>query len=103
MANLVPPTMLLALAGLALVGALVAALQGITRGPLVLGPIFAFATALSKMSLLGLGPFFWSLVVGIGVSLLLERDEWNQLHAGAMGDGSPDTERQAEGPRGGRP
>ena len=95
-AVLVPPLMLLALAGLALVGVLGTALQGITRGPLVLGPMFAFAIALSKMSLLGLGPFFWSLVLGTGVTLLLERDEWNRLRAGAVGSGEASAERQAD-------
>jgi hypothetical protein len=33
------------------------------------------------MTLFELGPFFWSLVLGSGVSLLLERDGWKQLHA----------------------
>jgi benzoate membrane transport protein len=59
LAVLVPPVLLLALAGLALVGVLVSSLREIARGPLVLGPIFAFAIALSDMRLLELGPFFW--------------------------------------------
>jgi benzoate membrane transport protein len=79
LAVLVPPILLLALAGLALVGVLVSSLREIARGPLLLGPIFAFAIALSDMHLLDLGPFFWSLVLGTGVSLLLERDEWKRL------------------------
>jgi benzoate membrane transport protein len=58
LAVLVPRTLLLAMAGLALVGALVGALKEIARGPLVLGPVFAFAIALSDMTLFGLGPFF---------------------------------------------
>jgi benzoate membrane transport protein len=82
LAVLVPPLLLLAVAGLALIGVLGTALQAIARGPLLLGPMFAFAIALSKMSLLGLGPFFWSLLVGTLVTLLLERDAWNQLRAG---------------------
>jgi benzoate membrane transport protein len=81
LAVLVPPTLLLAMAGLALVGALVGALKEITHGPLVLGPIFAFAIALSDMTLFGLGPFFWSLVLGAGISLLLEREGWKRLRA----------------------
>jgi benzoate membrane transport protein len=81
LAVLVPPTLLLAMAGLALVGALVGALKEITHGPLVLGPVFAFAIALSDITLFGLGPFFWSLVLGAGISLLLERDGWRQLRA----------------------
>ena len=80
-AVLVPPLLLLAVAGLALLGVLGTALQAIARGPLLLGPMFAFAIALSKMSLLGLGPFFWSLVIGTLVTLLLERDAWNQVRA----------------------
>jgi benzoate membrane transport protein len=69
------------MAGLALVGALIAALKEITRGPLVLGPIFAFVVSLSDMTLFGLGPFFWSLVLGTAVSLLLEREGWKRLRA----------------------
>jgi benzoate membrane transport protein len=85
LAVLVPPVLLLAMAGLALVPALVSALREITTGPLVLGPLFAFAIALSEMSLFGLGPFFWSLVLGTAVSLLLEREGWKRLGAAAGG------------------
>jgi benzoate membrane transport protein len=79
LAVLVPSVLLLAMAGLALLGALAAAVKEIARGPLVLGPLFAFAIALSDMTLFGLGPFFWSLVLGTAISLLLERDGWRQL------------------------
>jgi benzoate membrane transport protein len=72
------------MAGLALLTALVGALKEITQGPLVLGPIFAFAIALSDITLFGLGPFFWSLVLGALISLLLERDGWKQLQAEAV-------------------
>lgn len=74
----VPPVLLLAMAGLALMPALVAALREITTGPLILGPLFAFTIALSDMTLFGLGPFFWSLVLGTAVSLLSERDGWKR-------------------------
>ena len=80
---LVPQALLLAMAGLALVGALVGALKEIAKGPLILGPIFAFAIALSDMTLLGLGPFFWSLVLGAAISLMLERDGWKRLRVEA--------------------
>ncbi len=76
---LVPPVLLLTMAGLALVPALVAALKAISAGPLGLGPLFACAIALSGMSLFGLGPFFWSLVLGTLVSLMFERDGWREL------------------------
>jgi benzoate membrane transport protein len=78
-AVLVPRVLLLEMAGLALVGALVGALKEIAKGPLVLGPIFAFAIALSDMTVFSLGPFFWSLVLGVAISMLLERDGWKRL------------------------
>jgi benzoate membrane transport protein len=78
-ATLVPPVLLLTMAGLALVPALTVALREITAGPLVLGPLFALAIALSDMTVLGLGPFFWSLVLGTLISLLFEREGWKQL------------------------
>jgi benzoate membrane transport protein len=81
LAPLVPPVLLLALAGLALVGVLVSSLREIARGPLLLGPILAFAIALSDVRLLDLGPFFWSLVLGMCISLLLEQDECKRLRA----------------------
>lgn len=86
LAVLVPSALLLGIAGLALLGALVNALRETMRGPLVLGPIFAFAIALSDMTVFGLGPFFWSLVLGIGTSMLLERDGWRRFQAEAKGE-----------------
>ncbi len=82
---LIPLPLLLALAGLSLVGVLASTLQQITRGPLLLGPMFAFAIALSRISLLGLGPFFWSLVFGMGISLLLEQEALKRLRASVSG------------------
>jgi len=81
LAVLVPTVLLLTMAGLALVPALAVAIREIGAGPLVLGPLFAFAIALSHMTVFGLGPFFWSLVLGTAISLLLERDGWRQLRA----------------------
>ena len=83
LAVLVPPVLLLTMAGLALVPALAVALREISAGPLVLGPLFAFAIALSNMTVFGLGPFFWSLVLGTAVSLLLEREGWKRLSSEA--------------------
>jgi benzoate membrane transport protein len=81
LALLIPPVLLLAIAGLALVPALVVAIREISAGPLVLGPLFAFAIALSDMTILGLRSFFWSLVLGTAISLLLEREGWRELTA----------------------
>jgi benzoate membrane transport protein len=49
-------------------------LQEVTKGPLVLGPLIAFAISLSQLELFGFGRFFWALVLGLAVSWLLERD-----------------------------
>lgn len=74
--DIIPRPLLLAVVGLAVVNVLAGALREVGRGPLVLGPVFAFAIALSELSLLGLGPFFWALVGGLAVSLLTEREGW---------------------------
>jgi benzoate membrane transport protein len=70
--TIVPAALLISLAGLALIGVLSQALQEITRGPLMLGPLFAFVVTSSDLSLFGLGSVFWALLLGMGVSILLE-------------------------------
>ena len=79
LAAVVPRALLVTGVGLAVVGVLAGALQRVTRGPLIWGPLFAFAIALSDLSLLGLGSFFWAIAGGLGVSLLLERHQWKTL------------------------
>jgi benzoate membrane transport protein len=90
LATIVPRAFLFAMAGLALLGVLSTALEHMTSGPLRLGPLFAFAIALldSDLSLLGLGPFFWALVTGLAVSLVLERGGWHALREEAPERGS---------------
>jgi len=73
-AGIIPVALLLTLAGLAVVDVLGNALKQATRGPLFLGPLFAFAIARSEISFLGFGNYFWSLVIGTAVSVLLERE-----------------------------
>ncbi len=73
--EIIPESLLLTLAGLAVVGVLINALKQVTKGPLIFGPVFAFAVASSQISFLGFGPYFWSLVIGMTISLLLERDK----------------------------
>jgi benzoate membrane transport protein len=72
--EILPLPLLLAIAGLALIGVLGQALGEMTKGPLRLGPLIAFAVALSTLSLFGLGAAFWAIVFGTGTSLLLEGD-----------------------------
>ncbi len=53
------------------------------RGPLQLGLRFAFVSASSHLTLFGLGPLFWALIIGTGVSLVLEATALDELRASA--------------------
>ena len=75
----IPRSLLVAVVGLATLGIFAQSLREITKGPLLLGPVVAFAVAVSDIQLVGLGRFFWALVLGLAVSLLLERDGWKEL------------------------
>ena len=82
--RIVPGPLLLALAGLGLVGVLASMLREVVRGPLVLGPLLTFSVSLSHITVLGLGPLFWALVLGTAVSLLLEGEQtraWRSTRA----------------------
>ena len=85
--RIVPLSVLLALAGLALIGVLGTTLQEAVRGPLVAGPLVTFAVAVSHLSYLGFGPLFWSLLIGTGTSLVLEREQLAVLRAGPQSGG----------------
>ena len=78
-AGVLPLELLVAIAGLAVTGVLAMALRRITSGPLTHGPLVAFAVAVSDVSMLGLGPYFWSLLFGVAVSWILERDGIREL------------------------
>ena len=75
----VPLPLLLAVAGLALLGVLGQALGEVTGGPVRLGPLVAFAVASSHLSLLHLGAPFWALVFGSGAAWVLEGDALREL------------------------
>jgi len=77
--GIIPPALLLTLSGLSVLDVLGHALKEATQGPLFLGPVFALVIALSEISFLGLGNYFWSLVIGSAVSMLLEREEMRLL------------------------
>ena len=79
LAVIVPAPLLDAVVALAVFGVLTNALKRVASSGMLLGPTFAFAIALSDLTLLGLGSFFWALTIGLAVSLLLERDEWKNL------------------------
>ncbi|HEV2073774.1 MAG TPA: benzoate/H(+) symporter BenE family transporter, partial [Thermomicrobiales bacterium] len=77
----VPLSLLFAVAGLALISVLSNALTEMVKGPLRLGPLFAFVVASSELSLGGFGSAFWALVIGMVVTLLLEHDEWRSVRS----------------------
>lgn len=84
LASVIPSNLIFTLAGLAVVDVLAGALRQVTRGPLLLGPLVAFAIALSEISFLGFGNYFWALVIGTVVSLLLEADELKAFRDAAV-------------------
>lgn len=77
--EVIPSALLATVVGLAVIGILGEALRQIGRSPLILGPVVTFATALSDLQLMGLGNFFWALVLGLATSLLVEREQWRSL------------------------
>jgi benzoate membrane transport protein len=62
-----------ALAGLALLSALMDALRRSTQTELPMGALFALAIAASRVTLLGIGAGFWALIGGLVISFVLER------------------------------
>jgi benzoate membrane transport protein len=62
-----------ALAGLALLSALMDALRRSTQTELPMGAFFALAIAASRVTLLGVGAALWALIGGLLVSFALER------------------------------
>jgi hypothetical protein len=71
--GLLPGGLVAAIAGLALLPALLDALKESVETDLPLGAFFALAIAASPLTLLGVGSAFWALAGGLAVSLLLER------------------------------
>jgi benzoate membrane transport protein len=70
--RIMPLPLLLAVAGLALLGVLGQALTEVTRGGQRLAPLVAFVVASSSLTLFGLGANFWAIVFGTLISRILE-------------------------------
>lgn len=87
--SLLPLPLLLAVAGLALLGVLSQALTQVMTGTLRLGPLVAFAVASSGLSLFGLGAAFWAIVFGTVTSLVAEPAAWRSVR-GAESPAKPD-------------
>jgi benzoate membrane transport protein len=83
-----PIVLIQSLAGLALIGVLASSIRQAAMGPLVLGPIVAFATVQSGLTLFGLGAFFWALVMGLLVTYVGEPDELRRFRHSAGMDSS---------------
>jgi benzoate membrane transport protein len=87
--SLVDGALLAAVIGLAVIGVFGGALKEVVSGPLVLGPLIAFGIAISDLSLLGLGPFFWALVLGLLISRVVEHAAWTSLRPPTERAGAP--------------
>jgi benzoate membrane transport protein len=64
-----------------------------TWSAILTATLVAFAVAVSDVSLLGLGPYFWSLLFGVAVSWILERDGIRELRLRIKTEPSPGAPR----------
>lgn len=71
--GILPPGLVSAVAGLALLTSLADALRKTVMTDLSMGALFALVIAASGVTLLGIGAAFWALVGGLAVSFALER------------------------------
>ncbi len=70
-----PHTLVVTLAGLAILSSLQSALEAAFGKTLRLGALVAFATAATPFTILGVSSGFWSVVAGLAASYLTERGE----------------------------
>jgi len=73
--GVLPRSFALALAGLAVLGTFQDALLKAFGGELRFGALIAFAVAVTPFAFAGITSAFWAVIVGVVVSLLLEREE----------------------------
>ena len=71
-----PEALLNLIAGLAMMGGLIASFRTAFSGPFSYGSFFAFVTAVSGVRFFGIGAPFWALVLGLITSLLLDGKDW---------------------------
>jgi benzoate membrane transport protein len=99
-AKAVPKPFIDFVAGLAIIGVLTRALRStFSAKKLSLGPFMAFVVAASGVHVGGVGAPFWSLVVGVGVSLIGERHLMGRgpdLHHDSMHEGATREEKGVE-------
>lgn len=75
----IPLPLVNVLAGLAMINVLIGAFKdGFGNGDFKLGSFFAFAVGASGITVLGIGSAFWALVVGVIVSLISEKNDFDK-------------------------
>lgn len=75
----IPLPLVNVLAGLAMVNVLIGAFKdGFGNGDFKLGSFFALAVGASGITVLGIGSAFWALVVGVIVSLISEKNDFDK-------------------------
>jgi benzoate membrane transport protein len=78
-----PRSLVVALAGLAILSSLQSALEAAFGRTLRLGALAAFATATTPFALFGISSGFWSLLAGLAASFLAERAELRAWRRGS--------------------
>jgi benzoate membrane transport protein len=73
--TILPPGYVLALAGLAILSSFQDALEKSFLGPLKFGALVAFAVTATPFSIAGITSAFWSVLIGLLASLIVERRE----------------------------
>ena len=73
--TILPPGYVLALAGLAILSSFQDALEKSFLGPLKFGALVAFAVTATPFSIAGITSAFWSVLIGLAASLIVERRE----------------------------
>lgn len=77
--NLIPATLVGTLAGLAMINVLISSLkQAFESGKFKVGAFAALCVGLSGISILHIGCAFWALVVGVVVSMIVERQDFKK-------------------------
>jgi len=79
--NAVPGTLISLLAGIAMISVLISAFEEswAVSEKYRYGTFFALIIGISGISLLDIGAPFWSLIGGVGVSIILEPEDWGFL------------------------
>jgi benzoate membrane transport protein len=77
-----PPAFIATLAGLAMLRVLQAAFNISFGARFTFGALICFLLTVADVPIFNIGAAFWGLVIGIGASWLLERDEWKTAKEG---------------------